>query len=69
MPVFYCLQVSRAEILKKSTDYIQFMRNKNNSFQSDIDDLKRQNNVLEQQGKYLETFKKSLLFYVLRRID
>ncbi|KAI8425048.1 hypothetical protein MSG28_006919 [Choristoneura fumiferana] len=40
---------SRAQILKKAAEYIQFMRRKNNSHQQDIDDLKRQNNLLESQ--------------------
>lgn len=41
---------SRAQILKKAAEYIQFMRRKNNSHQQDIDDLKRQNNQLESQS-------------------
>ncbi|KAH9639207.1 hypothetical protein HF086_014071 [Spodoptera exigua] len=42
---------SRAQILKKAAEYIQFMRRKNNSHQQDIEDLKRQNNILETQKK------------------
>lgn len=42
---------SRAQILKKAADFIQFMRRKNFSHQQDIDDLKRQNKILEQQSK------------------
>ncbi|XP_037025786.1 protein max [Bradysia coprophila] len=45
---------SRAQILKKAADFIQFMRRKNFSHQQDIDDLKRQNKILEQQIKQLE---------------
>ncbi|CAH2045403.1 unnamed protein product, partial [Iphiclides podalirius] len=45
---------SRAQILKKAAEYIQFMRRKNNSHQQDIEDLKRQNNLLENQIKALE---------------
>lgn len=45
---------SRAQILKKAAEYIQFMRRKNNSHQQDIDDLKRQNNILETQIRTLE---------------
>ncbi|XP_014372019.1 protein max isoform X2 [Papilio machaon] len=45
---------SRAQILKKAAEYIQFMRRKNNSHQQDIDDLKRQNTLLENQIKALE---------------
>ncbi|XP_032521584.1 protein max isoform X2 [Danaus plexippus] len=45
---------SRAQILKKAAEYIQFMRRKNNAHQQDIDDLKRQNNILETQIRALE---------------
>jgi Max protein len=44
-------QVSRALILKKAADYIQFMRRKNSAHQQDIDDLKRQNSLLESQSE------------------
>ena len=50
---FIVLQVSRAQILKKAADYITYMRRKNHSHQQDIEDLKRHNNVLEQQSKLL----------------
>jgi len=50
-------KASRAMILKQATDYIQFMTKKNSSIQSDIDDLKRQTIVLEQQVKGLEKAK------------
>ncbi|XP_011707426.1 PREDICTED: protein max isoform X2 [Wasmannia auropunctata] len=52
---------SRAQILKKAAEYIQFMRRKNTSHQQDIDDLKRQNNLLESQIRALE--KSSLTGY------
>ncbi|XP_038206957.1 protein max isoform X2 [Zerene cesonia] len=45
---------SRAQILKKAAEYIQFMRRKNNSHQQDIEDLKRQNSLLETQIRALE---------------
>jgi len=45
---------SRAQILKKAAEYIQFMRRKNTSHQQDIDDLKRQNTLLESQIRSLE---------------
>lgn len=48
---------SRAQILKKAADYIQFMRRKNASHQQDIDDLKRQNAILEAQIRTLEKAK------------
>uniref|UniRef100_A0A182NFS9 Protein max n=1 Tax=Anopheles dirus TaxID=7168 RepID=A0A182NFS9_9DIPT len=47
-------KASRAQILKKAAEYIQFMRRKNNSHQQDIDDLRRQNNLLETQIRHLE---------------
>lgn len=50
-------QSSRAQILKKAADYIQFMRRKNSSHQQDIDDLKRQNQLLETQIRALEKAK------------
>eukprot|EP00090_Calanus_glacialis_P001703 TRINITY_DN11229_c0_g1_i1.p1 TRINITY_DN11229_c0_g1~~TRINITY_DN11229_c0_g1_i1.p1 ORF type:complete len:185 (-),score=49.49 TRINITY_DN11229_c0_g1_i1:157-711(-) len=40
---------SRAQILKKASEYIAFMRRKNGSHSNDIEDLKRQNNHLENQ--------------------
>ncbi|XP_042116741.1 protein max isoform X3 [Peromyscus maniculatus bairdii] len=48
-------KASRAQILDKATEYIQYMRRKNHTHQQDIDDLKRQNALLEQQGKDKET--------------
>ncbi|XP_055382909.1 protein max [Condylostylus longicornis] len=50
-------KASRAQILKKAAEYIQFMRRKNQSHQQDIDDLKKQNNVLETQIRQLERAK------------
>lgn len=47
----YFVQASRAQILKKAAEYIQFMRRKNNSHQQDIEDLRRQNSLLESQSK------------------
>lgn len=46
-------QASRAQILDKATEYIQYMRRKNHTHQQDIDDLKRQNALLEQQGEWV----------------
>jgi len=42
-------KASRAQILKKAAEYISFMRRKNTTHQQDIDDLKKQNKVLEEQ--------------------
>ncbi|KAF2897756.1 hypothetical protein ILUMI_08419 [Ignelater luminosus] len=47
-------KASRAQILKKAAEYIQFMRRKNSSHQQDIEDLKRQNHLLESQIRTLE---------------
>ncbi|KAJ3607089.1 hypothetical protein NHX12_026603 [Muraenolepis orangiensis] len=52
-------QASRAQILDKATEYIQYMRRKNHSHQQDIDDLKKQNTLLEQQVRALEKVKGS----------
>ncbi|KAI1295516.1 Protein max [Halotydeus destructor] len=48
---------SRAQILKKAAEYIQMMRRKNSSHQQDIDDLKRQNKILEEQIRTLDKAK------------
>ena len=40
---------SRAQILKKASEYIAFMRRKNGSHSNDIEDLRRQNAHLENQ--------------------
>ncbi|XP_028129254.1 protein max isoform X2 [Diabrotica virgifera virgifera] len=50
-------KASRAQILKKAAEYILFMRKKNSSHQQDIEDLKRQNNLLEAQIRTLEKAK------------
>lgn len=42
---------SRAQILKKAAEYIQYMRKKNTVCLQDIDDLKRQNALLDSQSK------------------
>uniref|UniRef100_A0A4W6ESR9 Protein max n=1 Tax=Lates calcarifer TaxID=8187 RepID=A0A4W6ESR9_LATCA len=44
-------QASRAQILDKATEYIQYMRRKNHTHQQDIDDLKKQNALLETKAK------------------
>ncbi|KAJ8972882.1 hypothetical protein NQ317_015787 [Molorchus minor] len=55
---------SRAQILKKAAEYILFMRKKNSSHQQDIEDLKRQNNLLEAQIRTLEKAKTTGSFTV-----
>ncbi|XP_013855590.1 protein max isoform X1 [Austrofundulus limnaeus] len=57
VPALYGEKASRAQILDKATEYIQFMRRKNHSHQQDIDDLKKQNALLEQQVRALEKAK------------
>lgn len=50
---FVLKQASRAQILKKAAEYITFMKRKNQNHQSGNDDLKRQNNHLDQQSEYI----------------
>ncbi|XP_074656281.1 protein max-like [Tubulanus polymorphus] len=50
-------KASRAQILKKASDYIQYMRRKNHTHQQDIDDLRKQNHLLEQQIRGYEKAK------------
>ncbi|KAG0424066.1 hypothetical protein HPB47_000185 [Ixodes persulcatus] len=50
-------KASRAQILKKAADYIQTMRRKNTAHLQDIEDLKRQNKLLEDQIRSLEKTK------------
>nr|XP_046222751.1 protein max-like isoform X3 [Oncorhynchus gorbuscha] len=57
VPVLQGEKASRAQILDKATDYIQYMRRKNHTHQQDIDDLKKQNAMLEQQVRALEKAK------------
>ncbi|KAL1448734.1 hypothetical protein MTO96_028168 [Rhipicephalus appendiculatus] len=45
------------KILKKAADYIQSMRRKNTAHLQDIEDLKRQNKLLEEQIRALEKTK------------
>ncbi|XP_043603422.1 protein max-like isoform X1 [Bombus pyrosoma] len=47
---------SRTQILKKTVEYIRFMRRKNSSHQQDIADLTRQNELLQSQIAHLATF-------------
>ncbi|XP_028835424.1 protein max-like isoform X2 [Denticeps clupeoides] len=57
VPALQGEKASRAQILDKATEYIQYMRQKNHTHQQDIDDLKRQNALLEQQVRELEKAK------------
>ncbi|XP_023224367.1 protein max isoform X5 [Centruroides vittatus] len=57
LPALQGEKASRAQILKKAAEYIQFMRRKNSAHQQDIDDLKKQNKYLEEQIRTLEKTK------------
>ncbi|EDW76746.1 protein max [Drosophila tropicalis] len=48
-------KASRAQILKKTTECIQTMRRKISENQKDIDEIKKQNAILEQQIRSLES--------------
>ncbi|OQR70386.1 protein max-like [Tropilaelaps mercedesae] len=47
-------KVSRAEILKRASEYIKTMRKRNSNHQQDIQDLQRQNRSLEVQINSLQ---------------
>ena len=53
IPINYPLQSSRAQILKKASDYIDFMKKKIQCHQTDIEMLEKQNAVLETQCEYM----------------
>lgn len=57
---------SRAQILKKAAEYIQYMRRRNVSHQQDIDNLRKQNNQLEGQSEYLFRKIKFKLFLMFK---
>ncbi|CAB4067615.1 MAX [Lepeophtheirus salmonis] len=57
IPIMAGDKSSRAQILKKASDYISYMRNKTQTHTEDIDDLKRQNMHLEEQIRALERAK------------
>ncbi|VVC36542.1 Transcription regulator Myc,Myc-type, basic helix-loop-helix (bHLH) domain [Cinara cedri] len=48
---------SRAQVLKKAAEYIQFMRHKNASRQQYINKIKQQNYILESQIRIMEKTK------------
>ncbi|KAH8408048.1 hypothetical protein KR222_002202 [Zaprionus bogoriensis] len=47
-------KASRAQILKKTTECIQTLRRKINESEKDIDDIRKQNKILEEQIQRLE---------------
>ncbi|KAH8332181.1 hypothetical protein KR074_004668 [Drosophila pseudoananassae] len=50
----FVIQASRAQILKKTTECIQTMRRKISENQKDIEEIKKQNIILDQQIRALE---------------
>ncbi len=50
---FYLLKASRAQVLKSATEYIHNLKTKNHVHQKTIEDIKRQNAILEFQSKIL----------------
>ncbi|XP_028417543.1 protein max-like [Dendronephthya gigantea] len=62
VPSLHGEKASRAQILNKATDYINYMRRKNHSHQTDIEDLKQQNVMLDQQIHNMEKQTNSGLF-------
>lgn len=51
---------SRAQILRETSKHLTSMKIKNETHRKDIEDLKRQNSILEQQIKILEKTKAKL---------
>lgn len=47
-------KASRAQILNKATDYIQYMRKRNAAHQLEMEELKKQNGSLSLQGQSLQ---------------
>ncbi|UXI16546.1 hypothetical protein NH340_JMT02489 [Sarcoptes scabiei] len=47
-------KASRAQILKKAAEYIQYMRKKNTNVQTDIEEIKKQNKMLADQIRLIE---------------
>jgi len=62
-------KTSRAQILKKASEYISFMRRKNSTHSNDIEDLKRQNQHLENQIRTLEKAKATGQYDLIQEIE
>ncbi|XP_023337771.1 protein max isoform X2 [Eurytemora carolleeae] len=60
---------SRAQILRKASEYIAFMRRKNASHTSDIEDLRRQNQHLDNQIRLIEKAKTTGQFGLLKDLQ
>lgn len=68
MKIWCCIvQVSRAQVLKQASEYIQFMSKKNGAIQQDIEDMKRQNNALEHQSKSMQHVLYCTSMYVVHK--
>lgn len=63
IPMMHGDKSSRAQILKKASDYIIYMKQKTHDHYCDIDDLKRQNGLLEEQIRALEKAKSQGTIY------
>lgn len=59
IPTMHGDKSSRAQILKKASEYISFMREKNSVHQQEIDSLKKINSHMEEQIRALENAKTS----------
>ncbi|CAK8693283.1 protein max-like [Clavelina lepadiformis] len=58
VPALQGEKASRAQILNKATEYIEQMTRLNSTDKQDIDELRRQNNLLELRIRTLERAKK-----------
>eukprot|EP00094_Tigriopus_californicus_P013302 TCALIF_12864-PA protein Name:"Similar to Max Protein max (Mus musculus)" AED:0.22 eAED:0.22 QI:0/-1/0/1/-1/1/1/0/223 len=62
IPTMHGDKSSRAQILKKASEYISFMREKNSVHQQEIDSLKKINTHMEEQIRALESAKTSGIY-------
>ncbi|CAF1169173.1 unnamed protein product [Adineta steineri] len=62
IPIIKGEKASRAHVLKSATDYIHTLKSKNNQNQKTIEDLKRQNAILEFQTRLLDRVKETSLY-------
>ncbi|CAK9294265.1 unnamed protein product [Gordionus sp. m RMFG-2023] len=57
VPIIHKSKISRAQILKKATEYLQALISQNKSDQTDIEEMLKQNKVLEQKIMYMQKMK------------
>ncbi|CAF1154546.1 unnamed protein product [Rotaria sordida] len=62
IPLLKGEKASRAHILKSATEYIQSLKTKTQQHQKIIEDLKRQNAILEFQTRLVERVKETSLY-------